>query len=122
MAIVHTIWQRLQDRKDAAKGGVIGNKESLKKKPRKRRNGFYALSSYFRYLARVSSCTSVKCRRAQLRNRPSGNHLACLFVVIVVELLRQRELFGVVGQLATFFKGMGNAADRWYLLSSPQAS
>lgn len=111
MAIVHTVWQRIQDRKDATKGAIIGNRglseegvEASKDVP-----GFYAilpvlplLSVLTLYILKQTGVLDFEIGLVEIT-------FACLFVAVVIELIRKRELFDVVGQLASFFKGMGSA-------------
>ncbi|MFP7697085.1 C4-dicarboxylate transporter DcuC [Trueperella sp. LYQ143] len=111
MALVHTFWQRYQDRRDMERGREIGKRglsqesvEAAKHVP-----GFYALfpvlpllSVLVLYILKHVGVISFEIGLVEIT-------LACLFVVVVIELIRQRTLFDTIGNTASYFKGMGDA-------------
>lgn len=111
MAVVHTVWQRIQDRQDALKGLKIGNYGTSEKGQEEAKvvPNFYAL---FPVLPLLSVLVLYVLKQAGKLDFEVGLveiTFGCLFVTVIVEVIRQRELFNTVGHLASFFKGMGNA-------------
>lgn len=111
MAFVHTLWQRVQDRKDAAKGEIPGNRGTSEKGEQAARlvPSFYAVLPILPLLAVLVLYVMQQVGMIDFEVGLVEITFGCLFISVVIELVRQREVLKVISQLASYFKGMGNA-------------